>query len=454
MKTILLSVLTCAFSLAISAQTTTLRANLNGCAGDLKLYQFNGVGFTEAATIVAEEEGSYVYAAEQADPSFYYVGTAPNNVLPVILGGADTEVQLSGNCRQLRRAQLIDDGINEAYAELKASFEGFNRRTRTEMTNFNQAVQAGNDEQRQAILERMRSLDNEKRELVSTTKASDPLLGRIAAVNTFLSYQVQNDGQYTNEIEFFVNTFFQFADFADPGYNDLPWTYESAKNYTTALMQVQQQDDLYSSILMMADRWPAASRARFFAMGGAYAALLQSKNPITMRWADLIIERYGETQASAVAAIRQQLQSVATFMPGGQAPEIEGNAPDGSMIKLSDLRGQYVLIDFWASWCGPCRRENPNVVRVYNEYHELGFEILGVSLDQRADKWTAAIEADGLSWLHVSDLKGWQSQLSRPYGVSSIPETVLLDPEGRIVARGLRGAQLEAKLAELFAGRR
>ena len=445
--------LACSCALTLAAQTTTLRANLDGCNGDLKLYQFNGVGFTQAATISAADDGGYVYAAEQEEPSFYYVGTAPNNVLPVILGGADTEVQVSGNCRQLRRAQLTDNGINDEYAVLKSNFEAFNQRTRTEIASYNQAMRAGDAEEQEAVLERIRTLDTEKRQLVSETKASNPMLGRIAAVNTFLSYQGQNNGRFSNEIEFFVNTFFQFADFSDPGYNDLPWTYESAKNYTTALMQVLQNEALYNVVLSMADRWPEGSRARFFAMGGAYAALLQSKNPITMQWADLIIERYGTTQASAITAIQQQLQSVATFMPGAEAPEIEGNAPDGSTIKLSELRGQYVLIDFWASWCGPCRRENPNVVRVYNEYHEQGFEILGVSLDQREDKWTAAIEADGLEWLHVSDLKGWQSQLSRPYGVTSIPETVLLDPEGKIVARGLRGAQLEAKLAELFAGR-
>lgn len=129
---------------------------------------------------------------------------------------------------------------------------------------------------------------------------------------------------------------------------------------------------------------------------------------------------------------------------GAIAPELEFPDPTGKMRKLSDLRGKVVLIDFWASWCGPCRRENPNVTRIYSEYHDKGFEIFSVSLDGDADSWKRAIEADKLVWPnHVSDLKKWQSQAAAIYGVRSIPSTFLLDKEGRIVQRDLRGADLE-----------
>jgi thiol-disulfide isomerase/thioredoxin len=119
-------------------------------------------------------------------------------------------------------------------------------------------------------------------------------------------------------------------------------------------------------------------------------------------------------------------------------------------MSLKDLRGKVVLIDFWASWCGPCRRENPNVVKVYNAYKDKGFDVLGVSLDTNKDKWVAAIASDQLSWHHVSDLKGWSSALSKPYGVRGIPHTVLVDKKGEIIATKLRGGQLEAKLKEIF----
>lgn len=136
---------------------------------------------------------------------------------------------------------------------------------------------------------------------------------------------------------------------------------------------------------------------------------------------------------------------------GDQAPEIAMADPDGNVRKLSDLRGKVVLIDFWASWCGPCRRENPNVVRAYETYKSLGFEVFSVSLDQNADRWKAAIAQDGLNWPnHVCDLKGWSNEAARAYGVSSIPHALLVDQNGTIVATHLRGAALAAKLNELL----
>jgi peroxiredoxin len=135
---------------------------------------------------------------------------------------------------------------------------------------------------------------------------------------------------------------------------------------------------------------------------------------------------------------------------GSKAPDITLNTPQGTTLSLSSLQGKYVLIDFWASWCRPCRAENPNVVRVYNKYKDKGFEIFGVSLDQEADAWVQAIAQDGLTWKHVSDLGGWQSSAAKAYKVSSIPQTLLLDKEGVIIAKNLRGGELEAKLSEVF----
>jgi len=139
------------------------------------------------------------------------------------------------------------------------------------------------------------------------------------------------------------------------------------------------------------------------------------------------------------------------FTKNNRAPDIVKMAPDGSKKKLSDLRGKYVLIDFWASWCGPCRMENPNVVRVYNAYKDKGFDIFSVSLDQDKGRWIKAIEADGLIWKnHVSDLQGWQSDVVAQYNFNGIPHTVLIDPDGKIVATNLRGPSLENKLKELL----
>ena len=136
---------------------------------------------------------------------------------------------------------------------------------------------------------------------------------------------------------------------------------------------------------------------------------------------------------------------------GSIAPELEFSDPDGKIRKLSDLRGKVVLIDFWASWCGPCRKENPHVRAMYEKYHDRGFEIFSVSLDNNKDRWKDAIAKDNLSWPnHVSDLKGWGSAAAKLYGVSSIPSTFLVDKDGRIIAKGLRGEQLTAVLEQIF----
>jgi thiol-disulfide isomerase/thioredoxin len=132
------------------------------------------------------------------------------------------------------------------------------------------------------------------------------------------------------------------------------------------------------------------------------------------------------------------------------APEINLATPAGPTLALSSLRGKYVLIDFWASWCGPCRRENPNVVKTYATYKDKGFEIFGVSLDQNREAWLKAIETDKLVWKHVSDLQYWNSAGAQAYQVNSIPQTFLVDPTGRIIAKGLRGAALDNYLAKLF----
>ncbi len=135
---------------------------------------------------------------------------------------------------------------------------------------------------------------------------------------------------------------------------------------------------------------------------------------------------------------------------GQPAPEIALPDPSGNVVALSSMKGKYVLVDFWAKWCGPCRQENPNVVRAFNKYKDKGFTVFGVSLDRSKDDWLKAIEEDKLTWTHVSDLKFWQSEAAKTYNITGIPFSLLLDPNGVIIAKNLRGKALDNKLAEIF----
>ncbi len=166
-----------------------------------------------------------------------------------------------------------------------------------------------------------------------------------------------------------------------------------------------------------------------------------------------LTKRFPNNQAIAtIVAQYKQLIAQNKSLPkiGGIAPDITMADTSGKAFSLSMLRGKYVLVDFWASWCGPCREENPNVVNAYQEFKNKNFTVLGVSLDKQKAEWTKAIEEDHLTWYHISDLKYWSSAAVAPYGIEGIPYNVLLDPQGKIIAMNLRGNDLKIKLSELI----
>ena len=179
-----------------------------------------------------------------------------------------------------------------------------------------------------------------------------------------------------------------------------------------------------------------------------------SRKDISVAEASTIANKLSPKVAATTSAtsLKSMISNMRKADVGSEAPNFSAPTPDGKMLSLNEVLGKYTIIDFWASWCKPCRRENPNVVKVYNQYHEKGLNIISVSLDKagQESRWLKAIKDDDMNWHHVSNLKGWNDPIAKTYSVRSIPATFLLDEKGRIIAKNLRGNALDVKIASLL----
>ncbi len=435
----------------IGKDVVELNCQLNACEkiDQLHLFEFNGVNFTRIASAPTTDWQHYQFKIPASRPRFYYVGVDANNLKPIILG-TEKSISLKGSCSQFQSAQLPDSDLNQKYEEVKQKINAHKGQLTSYLRQLQVANRQNNVETANDIIMKMKKLDQERLEYIESLKKSNPYLAKVAAINTYLSYH-NNGSSGETELDYFGTKYFQLIDWNDPDFEYNAWVFEATKDFAQTLANIKLPVDQQKHFIdLQLSKIPPSKRTYMLALGGMIAGLQTGKSPLMATYAKKYMEMYGAKYPEAAAQLDKVIKASASMMPGAEAPDFTMNTPDGQPLSLKDLRGKVLLIDFWASWCGPCRRENPNVVKAYHKYHDKGFDVLGVSLDRDKKRWLDAIKKDGLIWHHVSDLKGWSNEAAKLYGVRSIPHTVLLDKNGKIIARNLRGQALEQKLAEIF----
>lgn len=434
-------------TLLSSAQQVTIK--VPNCEEAIYQFRFNGVTFVKTNPLEKQADGTFTLANDVALTGITYVGPASGSPIPIVLDGKES-FNISGNCRKMSAAIMTGSPVNDAYGDLKRTFQGLNQKgqnltrslsvTKSETPAYEAAKQSlkENDDQKVATLESLR------------TEGAD-FFASVMAVNLYTSF-ANSEKPYTNELMYYVNERFQYTDFSKPIYAGNPWVFESYRDFTKTLLQAKVpaqmlEESLNTQLDLVYNNRPVHK----LALGGVIATLKIANSPMTATFAKQYLKRYAEEEPESVSSLQSDITRLTAFEDGAVAPSFTQMTLDSSgMVGPENYRGKILLIDFWASWCGPCRKENPNVVKMYNKHKDQGFDILGVSLDKQHNRWAGAVKKDNLQWTHVSDLRGWQNAVAQQYGVRSIPATVLLDREGRIVARNLRGPALEAKVAELL----
>jgi thiol-disulfide isomerase/thioredoxin len=422
----------------------------------LRLFAWVGIQAKEIGIATAPKtEGdrkTFAFEAKSYPEGLYYAGKSLEDVKPFLVG-VDKKISIkvdTANMARFMSATFVGSPNNDLYA---ATIDSINAHGQEFSDLLSVYPQAQKDPAELSKLNGMLiSLDRRRRAQIESLQKNAPNVARIAALYTYLSHS--NNRKSTDETEpaYFGRTYFQFVDLTDTTYYRLPHFFEAVKNYTSALSQLglpPTQQAVYIDSLLA--KMPETAPHKLPALLAVTFSYVGRDNATFYKYGSLYLSKYKGVEPVVDDFLAKQLPSaMGPLMTGTVAPDFTELTPEGKKLKLSDLRGKIVLIDFWASWCGPCRRENPNVVQAYQKYKDKGFEVLSVSLDTDRQRWLDAIKADNMAWLHVSDLKGWQAAAGKLYGVSGIPFTVLVDKQGKIIGKNLRGAALDAELARIF----
>jgi peroxiredoxin len=433
---------------------TVIKGQLASCYADsIRLYEVLGAKIKPIAAAKFEsKDGQFAFtlSLKLPHPGFYMIGDDPRRAFTVLLGDPG-EFKLTGNCQNPANSyQLENAPLNASYQNLQQRVMQHNQKVQMLYQNL-QVFQMSDPAQVQRIQNDLSVQNSSHFSWLDSLEKKGGIMGKVAKMYNFKPFMSDpSHSGYGSELEYFRQAFFNNLDLKDEETNYMPQIFDKARAFAGTLSsQPISEAGLKKTFDGVLAKSAVGSVAHESLLRGFIAGFEQSKSELYVDYGKIYVDNYKDDPQFA-AAVNGQVSKMSAMRTGAEAPEIAQPDPNGKIVKLSDMRGKVVMIDFWASWCRPCRMENPNVVKAYNKYKSAGFEILGVSLDKEKEKWEDAIKVDGLTWKHVSDLQGWSSQPAALYSVTSIPATVLLDKDGKIIARNLRGPALEEKLKELF----
>ena len=442
-----------------------LSGTFSACQMDsIRIYMVDGLALKPVLAAEIRSDGkSYSFDMRGDLPAegMYFIGQAPRNLRGILLGN-EKGVKISGNCLNLQGYMKVENSPNnDALEAMNGRISQFYQQSREVARQF--VPSKVSDPNREVFLRKgLNRVVKAQFSYLDSLNAENPLIAKLFSLNVQeLFDETDNPKGYINEVDHLGGEMLAHSDLSDPGFAYLP-VHDAVKTFVPQLFGMTLSFEKAKSHLdRLLSRIPEGGQTHKNVLAAVVNSLEQMSSQAFPEYATQYIQLYNPEPAleQNILARSQAIQKMVKDREaaeritkiGATPPEIRLPDRSGKPFNWESLKGKTVLLDFWASWCGPCRRENPNVVRLYNQYKGKGFEILGVSLDKDRGQWLQAIDQDKLTWKHVSDLKGWRNEAAQTYRVSSIPATFLLDGSGKIIAKNLRGRSLEAKLAELFA---